>query len=789
MVKLWGAGVVQWPLWAPAAHLMRGLKFPAKSALICAAFMLPLLMLLVLRLVGEWQLVRSTAVERDGVRVARAIYPALQQAGDWRFEARNAAFAGAAAQSGVADQARQRYDAAHAALQTVLTELAPALGASAAWRQLEQARETAVRAAGASKPDPEAVFKHLNGLSHALLLVLERTTDGSGLSLEPESTPYHLVSALLLHAPQVIQNTAELRGLGGGALQAGTLTGATAMQIERRLTVMAHELGRAEAALDKVKAQQNPVLSRLSLASGPQSTSQTMVMAREQFGLERVGHALTGTRQVWVDTVNATLATQFAQVQSNLAVLDDLLAEREHALLRDMAVSLALSLACVLLALYLFMGFYRSMNAGFKQLRKHMLSLSMGDLRPEIDVRGKDEVGALLRELAYMQASLRETVNEVQGASDTVVRSSIDAARGTTDLSARTEAAAAALEQSAAALEQTTATVGLTVEAVNEVSCIASANAGVAERGGALMQEVVSTMERIQGSSRRITDIIGTIDGIAFQTNILALNAAVEAARAGEQGRGFAVVASEVRSLAQRSASAAREIKALIAASVEAVDGGMASVREAGGTMGEVVVNATHIRQLLDEVARGSREQSLGLGQIREAIQELDTATQANAGLVHQAASAASEQRDTAVRMAARVDEFRLPGDGGLRKSAVDGLDIDAIIDAHRQWKVKLRDAIEQRSEVDVATLSRDDCCALGQWAHGEGQRIHGGKPNFVALLARHAEFHIEAGLVGRLINEQRYPQAEVALTAGTPFANCTNEVVLCLSAAKRLGF
>ncbi len=257
-------------------------------------------------------------------------------------------------------------------------------------------------------------------------------------------------------------------------------------------------------------------------------------------------------------------------------------------------------------------GFFKALDGGFKALRRHLIYFSMGDLRARIGGKGRDEVSGLLRELGNMQAALRETVAAVRGASDTVVSASIEVAGGTPDLSARTESAAAALEQSSAALAQTSATVGLTAEAVGKASRKAEANAGVAERGGAVMQDVVHTMERIQASSRRITDIIGTIDGIAFQTNILALNAAVEAARAGEQGRGFAVVASEVRSLAKRSADAAREIKCLIATSVDVVDGGMGSVRQAGNTMAEVVDNAAGIRQLLDEVSRGAQEQSLG---------------------------------------------------------------------------------------------------------------------------------------------------------------------------------
>ena len=548
---------------------------------------------------------------------------------------------------------------------------------------------------------------------------------------------------------------------------------------------MAHEMARAREDLSKVGAAE-PELAKGLRLDAPVATAAFLKQVDTLFPPGTT--SVQGDAKALIAQANQTLAVQYRQVQTNLGVLDQLLARREARLTTRLWTHLAVTAASLLLVLFLAMGFYRAMFGGFKALRRHLLAISMGDLRADINGKGRDEISDLLREVGYMQASLRETVRAVQGASDSVVTASMEIATGTRDLSSRTESAAAALEESSAALEETTSSVEHTAESARQASHIAVDNARVAERGGAVMQDVVQTMERIQTSSRKINDIIGVIDGIAFQTNILALNAAVEAARAGEQGRGFAVVAGEVRTLAQRSAASAKEIRSLIVSSVTDVDSGMQVVRSAGETMHEIVQHADQVRLLLDEVANGAREQSMGIGQIGQAVQDLDRNTQANATLVDQTAVAAASQRTAAVRMAATVDEFRLPGAGGGPKTLVEGVDVDVYIDAHRQWKVKLRDAIEARQPVDAATLVRDDCCALGKWIYGDGQRL-AGRETFTELIARHKHFHQVAGGVAEKINQRQYREAEEALAPGTPFSQATSEVVLVLSSAKRLGF
>ena len=260
-----------------------------------------------------------------------------------------------------------------------------------------------------------------------------------------------------------------------------------------------------------------------------------------------------------------------------------------------------------------------------------------------------------------MQEALRRMVSRVRSSSSNIVQASNDIAAGARDLSSRSEQAAANLEQTAASMEEIAATVKNSASHTDEAAEVARRNADVAAQGGRVMQNVVETMDVIRNSSKKIGDITATIDGIAFQTNILALNAAVEAARAGEQGRGFAVVANEVRTLAQRSATAAREIKELIAGSVAQVEAGSRVVREAGATMEDIVASSSRVNELLGEVAGGAKEQTLGISQVTQAVQDLDRMTQQNANLVEQTAAAAATMLRLAQELDAEVSNFQLP--------------------------------------------------------------------------------------------------------------------------------
>ena len=287
-------------------------------------------------------------------------------------------------------------------------------------------------------------------------------------------------------------------------------------------------------------------------------------------------------------------------------------------------------------------------------------TVASGDLSTHIEVRGSDEIGTLLASLKDMHDKLAEIVGKVRAGTEAIACASAEIAQGNQDLSARTEEQASSLEETASSMEELTGTVRQNSENAGQASKLAGAASAVAVRGGDVVNQVIDTMGSINASSKKIVDIIGVIDGIAFQTNILALNAAVEAARAGEQGRGFAVVAAEVRNLAQRSAAAAKEIKALIGDSVEKVEIGSKLVSQAGSTMDDVVASVQRVTAIIVEIAVASGEQNVGIDQINNAIAQMDAVTQQNAALVEEAAAAAEAMQQQAQSLAQAVSVFKI---------------------------------------------------------------------------------------------------------------------------------
>jgi len=327
---------------------------------------------------------------------------------------------------------------------------------------------------------------------------------------------------------------------------------------------------------------------------------------------------------------------------------------------KEAAIALA---AVALLAVLCIAGIellVRRLQARLNAAAQVMEAVANGDLSKTVDDGGSDEVGRLLAQVSAMQQRLAAMVRQIRASTDSISTASTEIASGNQDLSARTEQTASNLQQAASSMEQLTGTVKQSADSARQANQLASSAAEVAARGGKVVSEVVSTMDEINASSKKIADIIGVIDGIAFQTNILALNAAVEAARAGEQGRGFAVVAGEVRNLAQRSAQAAKEIKGLIGASVEKVESGSKLVADAGHTMQEIVGSVQRVTDIIGEITAAASEQSDGISQVNTSVVQLDQMTQQNAALVEESAAAAESLKDQAAKLAKAVGTFKL---------------------------------------------------------------------------------------------------------------------------------
>ncbi|NMM77368.1 methyl-accepting chemotaxis protein, partial [Acidovorax sp. SRB_24] len=333
------------------------------------------------------------------------------------------------------------------------------------------------------------------------------------------------------------------------------------------------------------------------------------------------------------------------------------IAASRTATLQIAAAAVALVLLAVAAGAFLLI---RSIQQPLAQANALAARIAGGDLSARNEVGRGDEFGELLHSLYAMSASLGRMVHQVRQSTDSIAVASSEIASGNHDLSARTEQTSSNLQETAAAMEQFTSTIAQSASSAQQASSLAAGASGVARRGGEVVAQVVATMEEINDSSRKISDIIGVIDGIAFQTNILALNAAVEAARAGEQGRGFAVVASEVRSLAQRSAEAAKEIKNLIGVSVDKVGAGTRLVSDAGTTMGDIVQSVQRVTDMIGEITAASTEQSAGISQVNQAVGHLDQMTQQNAALVEQSTAAAQSLREQAQQLTQVVAMFKI---------------------------------------------------------------------------------------------------------------------------------
>jgi methyl-accepting chemotaxis protein len=455
----------------------------------------------------------------------------------------------------------------------------------------------------------------------------------------------------------------------------------------------------AKARLDALEKQ---IKARHAAIGTQLATLRSTATGAERALVDAAITALAGYRKAVLETMemaqmdqsiatNSMLKaeTQFVQFNTQLAQLSALetkLSSQAHATasaeFRSLGWSLLLTvLLSILVSIVVTMLVRRAMLAEIRGIADAVQDLAAGKLMAGAPKQGNDEIAATSRVLDQTIAHLNQTLRTIMGAVQSIDTASREIATGNLDLSARTEMQASSLEETSSAMETLTEAVNNNADNAQLACELAGQASTLAVQGGQSMQQAVATMATIRANSRQIVDIIGVIDGISFQTNILALNAAVEAARAGEQGRGFAVVASEVRTLAQRSAQAAKEIKTLIATSVTTIDGGSVAVQQAGDSMGAIVASVQQVNEIIQRVKEASAEQASGITEVNQAVAQMDDVTQQNAALVEQAAAAAASLQDQAVKLSAAVSVFTLDQ---AAPATPAGLDDDAFQDPAR---------------------------------------------------------------------------------------------------------
>ncbi|MDT9001386.1 methyl-accepting chemotaxis protein [Paucibacter sp. APW11] len=637
-------------LFSPALSLMLRCRFSVKANIISAAFLIPIVVLLNSFWQTKRELIETTRVERLGAEYAAKLLPVLRLAQANRDAAlRQSAKmpvdgASSPAALNEAIKALKRIDAEHGAR----FETAGALG------QAEQAK-------GSLPSGNESLFKlyaaHAKHVA-AWVQLLGNVADASGLVLDPDLDSYFTMDASLLVLPDLIENISKMGSLSAASSAAGQGAEIAAQELARMDALIEHFEGKLIDDAAKVAKARPDLAAGLALGELPQLLAKFRDLATDSPGSGGIEQA-----QKVASSADALLARLWSVQGSYCKLLATMLESREAALHGRLMGTLTLVSAFILLAAYLFYAFSLAMNSGMRAVTRKVVAVADGDLSTVVKVRGSDELSQVLLHLREMQQRLSGTLGKVQRSADQVASASQQLTMGTSDLANRTEQTSAQLQKTASSMEQMQATVSSTASTTREAAALAERNATVASRGGEVIGEVVTTMQRIQASANTINDIIGLIDSIAFQTNILALNAAVEAARAGEQGKGFAVVASEVRNLAQRSANAAKEIKSLIGVSVEQTESGVRVVRQAGATMEEIVSAAGRINQLLADIARATAEQSTGISMVTEAVGQLDQMTQQNAALVEETLAASNTMMEQAAGLATEVGSFKLPGE------------------------------------------------------------------------------------------------------------------------------
>ncbi len=635
----------------PGVSLMQRLRMPLKFAIVSFAFLLPLGYVLYVAVTQKNDEMAFSSKEHIGVVQIKALLPVLYAQQHARVQ--RLAALGAPGRAPTTDAAgidRLFADAvAQIKAQDDPLNLARALDDTAqAIRNAAQSRAT----------DPMALIEVNDRASASLLALITLAADNSNLTLDPDVDTYYLMNMLTVLLPNTLEHTSKEVALGG-------YLAATADHTPERLMFL-HDAGaRAEeyggqiaGNLEKVRTANPDAAGRVDARA-----LERLVQLNQRFDTAfPYGQAPKIDSAAFVADGLAVIESAQNMVTSLIPALDDLLAARVGRFDARRSLMLILSALSIAMAAYLLTAFYFSSVGGFQAITARVDRLGTGDLTPSHPARGHDELSSAINTLRNSVGNLASLVHGVRTNAEEIAVATEQISQGNNDLAMRGAKIAATVQQTTVTMEALQSAVSLNLASTRKASGFADEAFAIARRSGEIVTQAVTAMDSITASSKKIGDIITVIDGIAFQTNILALNAAVEAARAGEQGRGFAVVASEVRRLAQRSASAAKEISDLVRQSIDTVDTGAAHVHGAGRTMHEVVTAIQHVTEVMTEIETASNAQDEEIRQVRDAVLDIDGASQQNAALVEEISAAATSLQGRAQSLTESVRAFKVDG-------------------------------------------------------------------------------------------------------------------------------